>query len=121
VALEAIWSWAKKEELNQLELLLAQSVEGVTALRIVVRVKYKDTLQKMWDWAEEAQLNSNELKNLLLLSKDIYGYTVWHRAAESGNLVALEILWIWAKKADLNQDKLSLAQNRVEKLPCNLQ
>jgi hypothetical protein len=63
VALEALWGWAKKAELNQLELLLAQSEEGATALHIAVWVYYKDTLKKMWDWAEEAQPNSNELKN----------------------------------------------------------
>ena len=67
----------------------------------------------MWDWAEEAGLISDELKNILLLSKDIYGYTMLHRAAERGNLVALEILWIRAKKAKLNPDELLLARNKI--------
>ena len=66
----------------------------------------------MWDWAKAAQLNQNELMNKLLLTKDKCGYTVLHRAAESGNLEALETLWCWANETKLKPNELLLAQNK---------
>lgn len=73
-------------------------------------------LKKLWSWAREAQLNPNEFRNKLLLAKDSFGYTVWHREANRGGLQALEVLWIWAKRAGLNivemNNNLFLAQNK---------
>jgi len=56
----------------------------------------------MWVWAEERQLN-HDLKNKLLIAKNQYGYTAWHREAAEESLEALEILWIWAEKPVLNR------------------
>jgi hypothetical protein len=53
-------------------------------------------------WGEQTQLNLNELKNKFLLSKDLYGFMVWHIAAFGGSLMALEALWIWDKEMELN-------------------
>jgi ankyrin repeat protein len=112
-ALEILWGWAVKAQLNTDELLLAQNVRGKTALRIAAQGNHVEILQKLWLWAKEAQSNSNELMNKLLLAENKDGYTVWHRAAERDRLVVLET-WSWAEKAQLNQVELLLSQNEEE-------
>ena len=64
----------------------------------------------MWDWADGTQLNPNELHNKLLLATEMYGYNVWKRAAEQGNLQALDSLLSLVKEAQLNTDGFLQAQ-----------
>ena len=45
------------------------------------------------------------VKGKLLLAKDQYGNTAWHRAAQRGNLETLETLWIWAKEKEIDTDE----------------
>ena len=90
--LEVLWSWAKEAELNTGELLLSQTTDEFTAFQLEAENKHVETLKRMWDWTEETQLNPNELKNKFLLTRDKYGYTAWHRAADLGSLEALETL-----------------------------
>ena len=63
------------------------------------------------DLARRKATKSYELKNKLLLAKNQYGYTAWHREEAEDSLGALEILWIWAEKAVLNRYKVLLIQN----------
>ena len=70
-----------------------------------------ETLQKMWVWAEETQLNRKELKKNLFLTKDMYGYIAWHRAAYFGSLEILQTLWNLAKEVELDTHELLLSQN----------
>ena len=72
---------------------------GRTSVRLEV-------LKKLWEWAKQSQLKPNQFKNKLLLTKDQYGYTAWHRAAAEGNLDALEIVWGWAEEENINSDDL---------------
>jgi hypothetical protein len=41
-------------------------------------------LEKLWDWAKELKLKPEELRNELLLSKDVFKGTAWPKAAVSG-------------------------------------
>jgi ankyrin repeat protein len=70
-------------------------------------------LKELSVWAKEkgkpAEIKSKTLR--LLLAKDKYGYTVWHRAAEGGRLEALG-LWNWAKEVKLNTDELLVVQSK---------
>jgi hypothetical protein len=70
-----LWNWAKDVGLNIDELLLAQFVNGFTALPIAAYGKHVGMLEKLKVWAEEGQLNSNESKKHLLLAKDNQGVT----------------------------------------------
>jgi ankyrin repeat protein len=81
-ALETLWTWAKEAELNEAE------------------NDHFEILEKLWIWAKETQKNPKDLKLELLLAKDQYGYTVWHRAAQRGSLEELETLWSWAQSAN---------------------
>jgi hypothetical protein len=56
-------------------------------------------------------VNVNELKKQLLIAKDNYGYTAWHRAAQEGSLEALETLCSFAKEVELKPDELLLARD----------
>ena len=91
-ALEALWSWAKEVELDTHELLLSQNGDGYTAFQLAALNDHVKTLLKMWVWAEETQLNPKDLKKKLFLTKNMYGYNAWHRAAQFGSLEALEAL-----------------------------
>jgi ankyrin repeat protein len=68
-------------------------------------------LEKLWAFAKEAQLNKDDVKNKLLLAKDMNGSTAWHQAAIGGRVEALETLWKLSKEAELNPDELLLAQS----------
>jgi len=92
VALEILWSWAKEAEINPEKLLLGRCERGETAFHMAADEEHLDVLQKLRAWAVEAPLNSDELKNKLLISKDIFGFTAWHGSAARGNLEALKLL-----------------------------
>jgi hypothetical protein len=77
-------------------------------------------VEKLKDFAKEVQLNDDKLKNQLLLAKDKFGNTVWHRAAEGGSLDTLEALWDWAKEAEINQYEMWLAENEKGEIIYNL-
>ena len=109
-ALETLWSWAKKMELNTHELLLSQNEEGNTAWQVAVKRGHFEVLEKIWAWAKEAEINRNVLKNEFLLAKDKNGYTVWNRAGESGSLKTLETLRLLGKEAELKPDEMFLAE-----------
>jgi len=66
-------------------------------------------LEKLWVWAEETQQNSNEVKNQLLLTKDLKGSMACEQATEFGSLEALDTLRRLTKEAELNPDELLLA------------
>ena len=40
------------------------------------------------------------------LSKDRYGKTAWHKAAERGDVEVLQKLWDWAKELQLKPEEL---------------
>jgi ankyrin repeat protein len=56
-------------------------------------------VKKLWDWATEMNLN---LKEDILLVRDISGRTAGHLAVEMGNTRTLEEIFDWAKEAKLN-------------------
>jgi ankyrin repeat protein len=111
-SLEILWNWAKETGLNTDEFLFAQGGKGQTALEMAACGNHVEILEKLWVWSKEWQPNSNKLKKNLLLIKNQYGYTAWHRAAEEGCLEALEI-WNWAKEVGLNPDELLLAKTKA--------
>jgi hypothetical protein len=43
---------------------------------------------------------------LLLFSKDKFGKTAWHKAAEIGQVEILQKLWDWAKELQLKPEAL---------------
>jgi ankyrin repeat protein len=58
----------------------------------------------------KASGNSDTIKKLLL-HKNSYGDTAWHRAAMSGNVKTLETLWLWGREVQINlKDDLMLAK-----------
>ena len=56
------------------ELLLTQNLNGYTVFQLAALKNHVEILTRMWVWAEETQFNPNELKNKLLLAKDIDGF-----------------------------------------------
>jgi CO/xanthine dehydrogenase Mo-binding subunit len=63
-------------------------------------------LEKLWYFAKELQLKQDELRNEVLLSKDEYNQTAWHKAAGKGEDQLLEKLWAFAHELQLKPDKL---------------
>jgi len=75
-------------------------------------------LKKLWDWAREMNLN---LKEDLLLVRDVSGRTAWHLAAEMGNTGTLEEIFDWAKEAKLDFEvDLLLTKDRNRQTPLEL-
>jgi ankyrin repeat protein len=101
-ALEALWNWAKDLGLHPEELLLDKVKVGLTALQISAKENHVGILQKLWVWAEEWQLNSNELKKIVLLTKDNDGFTALHCAKLNGIFEAFVTLLIWTMYLVLN-------------------
>jgi hypothetical protein len=91
-ALETLWSFAKEEEINRVELLLSLSEEGEIAFYMAEQRNYQEILQKIWVWAEEEQLSSNELEKRLLLTKGKDGKITWH---QSTRFFRLKAFWKW--------------------------
>jgi hypothetical protein len=50
---------------------LSKDNYGKTAWHNAARVGHVEVLEKLWEWAKELQLKPEELRNQLLLSKDI--------------------------------------------------
>jgi hypothetical protein len=61
-------------------------------------------LEKLWDFAKELQLKPDELRNEVLLLKDVFNQTAWHMAAEWVQVVILEKLWDFAKELQLKPE-----------------
>jgi ankyrin repeat protein len=78
--------------LNMVELLLAKSKEGLTALHLAAQKNQTEILQKLWVWAEEVLVNASELKYKLLLAKDNYRNTAFDLAREGLSAKALHKL-----------------------------
>jgi len=57
-------------------------------------------------WVKELQLKPEELQNEVLLSKDKFGTTAWHKTAERSHVELLKKLWDWAKKLHLEPEEL---------------
>jgi hypothetical protein len=75
-------------------------------------------LKKLWDCAKEMNLN---LKEDLLLVRDVAGQTAGHLAAEQGNTRSLDEIFHWAKQANLNSAvDLLLAKDLNEQTPLDL-
>jgi hypothetical protein len=75
-------------------------------------------LKKLWNWATEMNLN---LKEDLLLVKDISGRTAGHLAVEMGNTGTLEEIFHWVKEAKLNFEvDLLLVEDRNGQTPLQL-
>jgi hypothetical protein len=51
-ALELLWIWAKEVEVNQVELLLAESEDGKTAFSLAEEKNHEGILQALSDWAK---------------------------------------------------------------------
>ena len=85
--------------------MLAQTGGCFTAFILEAFIFHVEALKIVWAWAEETQLNPSELQNKLLLATEMYGYNVWKRAAEQGNLQALDWLLSLAKEEQLNTDE----------------
>jgi ankyrin repeat protein len=116
-----MWEWAKKVHINENELrnnwLLSQDSRG-TAWHLAALRGHITVLKKLWDWATEMNLN---LKEDLLLVRDISGRTAGHLAAEMGNTGTLEEILHWVKEAKLNfEDDLLLAKDRNGQTPLEL-
>jgi hypothetical protein len=56
------------------------------------------------------QLKPEELRNEVLLSKDKYKETAWHKAAKLGRGETLEKLWDWDKELQLKPEKRLLSK-----------
>jgi len=120
-SLNTLWEWAKKEHINENELknnwLFSQDSRG-TAWHLAAHRGHITVLKKLWDWAREMNLN---LKEDLLLVKDVSGRTAWHLAAERGNTEILEEMYDWAKEAKLNLEvNLLLVKDIIRKTPLKL-
>jgi ankyrin repeat protein len=104
-ALKKIWEWAEvvKPTLTY-SLPLSQDKDSREELEVI---------EKQLILTKEGQMNTNELKKILFLAKDNYGFIAWHYAAEEGSLQALETLWSWGKEVELNTDELLLARSGV--------
>jgi ankyrin repeat protein len=63
-------------------------------------------IQKLCDWAKELQLKPEKLRSKVLLSKNDFGNTAWHLAAEGGQVAILKKLWKWAKELHLKPEEL---------------
>ena len=70
--------------------MFAQTGNCFSAFILSALIFHVEALMIIWVWDEETQLNPNELQNNLLLATEMYGYNVWKRAAEQGNLQALD-------------------------------
>jgi len=55
------------------------------------------------------------LKHKLLLAKDNYGNTAWHRAAIRSRVQVLKTLWSLAKEAELSPHALLVNKNKERK------
>jgi len=78
--------------------LLSQDSTG-NAWHLAACRGHVTVLKKLWSWAREMNLN---LKEDLLLVRDVSERTAWHLAAERGDTGTLEEIFDWAKKAKLN-------------------
>jgi ankyrin repeat protein len=101
-ALDILWSFAKKAEINTDELLLAQCLDDVTAFHLAAHENHVEILNKLWGWAEETKLNSNELRKKMFLAKDTHGYNAFQTAALRRNVEASETLYSWANEMEIN-------------------
>ena len=91
---------------------------SVTAWHLAAQRGHITVLKKLWDWAREMNLN---LKEEILLLRDISGRTAGHLAAEKGNTETLEKIIDWAKEANLNYEAdLLLAKDRNGQNPLKL-
>jgi len=70
----------------------------VTAWQAAAERCHLEVLEKQGFWAKEVHLNPNELNNKLLVTKEQYGYTAFHWAAESRCLEVFEKTQSWVKE-----------------------
>ena len=61
--------------------MLSKEKVNKTAWQKAAERGHTELLEKLWDRAKELQLNPEELRNELLLSKDEFKETGWHKAA----------------------------------------
>jgi len=71
--------------------------------------------------AKELQLKPEDIGNEVFLSRDNYGNTSWHKAAEIRKVEILEKLWNWAKETQLKPDEIRnvvlSSKTRIRKRP----
>jgi len=120
-SLNTLWEWAKKVHLHENEFknnwMLSQDSRG-SAWHLAAQRGHVTVLKKLWDWAREMNLN---LKEDLLLVRDVSGRTAGHLAAEMGNTGTLEEILHWDKEAKLNfAADLLLAKDRNGQTPLQL-
>jgi ankyrin repeat protein len=107
--------------LNQNDLknnwLLSHDSSG-TAWHLAARRGHINVLKKLWNCAREMNLN---LKEELLLVRDVAGRTAGHLAAEQGNTGSLDKIFHLASEENLNSAvDLLLAKDLNEQTPLDL-
>jgi hypothetical protein len=74
---------------------------------LVAGLCVKDILERLWAWGEEEDI---DLKNELLLSRDMDEQTAWHLVASApiDQISSLEQIWMWGAQVnvDLKEDLL---------------
>ena len=82
---------------------------GLAAWHEAAQGGHVEVLEKLWDWANELLLKPEELRNEILLSKDVFEKTAWQKAVEGGHVKVLEKLRDWANELQLKPEEIGNA------------
>ena len=112
------------------KMLLAKNYREQNVWHMAAMNDSVQALKKIWKWGElleknfvlckREQLNAKEFKNNLLLTKDEWGSTAWHLAAETGTVEVMETIRSFVKEAQINTHELLLDKNRKGENVCQV-